>query len=139
MKLSQIEFYSYDVAASLRFAAEVLGWTQVPVALQDQAIIEVAEDSPYGISIRTQKTQKNDLKEGTAGDQSGNPSLTVYFEVDKKLIELREICLTLGAIIHQEPTAVAGYGQVMIVEDMGGLRYGLYEARFEGPRAKVPS
>lgn len=129
MHLCQLEFYSYDLEASLAFAGKILGWKRVPVAIQGQAIIEVPDDSSYGVSIRARL--KPEALEAV-------PHLTSYFEVNRKLDELREECAALGATIIQEPTAVTGYGRVMQVEDRGGLRYGLYEARFEGPRKTVP-
>ena len=131
MRLCQLEFFSYDVEASLQFTGAVLGWTRVPVAIQDQSVIAVASDSPYGISIRKRSKKANP-------GQPGQPPLLAYFEVDQKLAVLREQCLALGALIVQEPMIVTGYGVVMIVEDRGGLRFGLYEARFVGPRHAVP-
>lgn len=130
MKLCQLEFYSRDVEASLRFAGEILGWKKVPVAIQDQTVIMVAEDSPYGISIRSRKSQ------AARSEQADSPSLLAYFEVNEKLSLLRDRCLALGGIIIQEPVPLIGYGIVMTVEDQGGLRYGLYEAHFEGPRRR---
>lgn len=133
MKLCQLEFYSRDVEASLKFAGGMLGWRRVPVAIQDQAVIMVPDESPYGISIRSRKNQG----EAAWSEQEASPSLTVYFESSEKLSLLRERCLALGGLIIQEPLPVTGYGAVMVVEDQGGLRYGLYEARFEGPRRTV--
>ncbi|RYZ50798.1 MAG: hypothetical protein EOP07_22345 [Proteobacteria bacterium] len=129
MHLCQLEFYSYDLEASLEFSGKILGWKRVPVAIQGQAIIEVPDQSPYGISIRERRRPEA---------VETLPALTSYFEVKCKLDELRDECAALGATILQEPTAVTGYGRVMLVEDRGGLRYGLYEARFEGPRRSVP-
>ncbi len=126
MRLCQLEFYSQDVEASLKFAGEVLGWKRVPVAIEDQAVIAVDDASPYGISIR--KSPKG---------PAGQLDLIAYFEVSIPLQVLRETCLALGGTILQEPIPCPGYGLVMIVGDCGGLRYGLYEARFEAPRPKV--
>jgi len=125
-RLCQLEFYSHDVDASLEFARLILGWKRVPVALQDQAVIEVPEHSSYGISIRKSPSA-----------QSGRTDLIAYFEAEESLADVRERCLALGGTILQEPTLMTGYGTVMVVEDRGGLRYGLYEARFEGPRPRI--
>ena len=132
MKLCQLEFYSRNVNASLKFAGEILGWKEVPVTIQDQVVIMVADDSPYGISIRSK------IKTEAAGSEpAASPSILAYFESSEKLSLLRERCLIHGGVIIQEPLPVTGYGTVMVVEDQGGLRYGLYEARFEGPRRTV--
>ncbi len=141
MKLCQLEFYSRDVEASLLFAEAILGWKRVPVAIQDQAVIMVPDDSPYGISIRgrgqSQGQSANNKSEAAWSEQAASPSLIAYFEAGEPLTNLRERCLSLSCLIVQEPTPVTGYGVVMIVEDRGGLRYGLYEARFEGPRKTI--
>jgi predicted enzyme related to lactoylglutathione lyase len=129
MHLCQLEFYSYDLEASLMFSGKILGWKRVPVAIQGQAIIAVPDQSPYGISIR-ERTKPEAFEK--------LPALTSYFEVNRELEAIRDECAALGATIIQEPTAITGYGRVMLVEDKGGLRYGLYEARFEGPRRSVP-
>lgn len=149
MKLCQLEFYSRDVEASLAFAEAMLGWRKVPVAIQDQAVIMVPEDSPYGISIRSRAVSRPEAgspglasqnkSEAAWSEQAASPSmdLTAYFESNETLSALRERCLALGGLIIKEPTPVTGYGSVMVVEDQGGLRYGLYEAHFEGPRRTV--
>lgn len=122
MKLCQLEFQSFHIESSVRFVEAVLGWKMVPVSIQDQVIIEVPEESPYGISIRA--ITKN----------AGNPTgLLAYFESAKRLTELREIILSEGGQILSEPKVVTGYGQVMVAEDPGGIRLGFYEAKFEGP------
>ncbi len=118
MRLCQLEYYSADVQASLQFIETVLGWKQVPIAIQDQVIIEVPETSLFGISIR----------KGPAL-ASASPALLAYFEVEQTLSELRDLCFSLGAKILQEPTPVTGYGNIMIVEERGGLRFGLYGSK----------
>lgn len=123
MKLCQLEFKSIDTETSLRFLGAVLGWTKVPVSIQDQIIIEVPDDSPYGISIRLVKEKA-----------SASQGLLAYFESAIPLIEQRDIIMNLGGRILSEPKIVTGYGQVMIAEDGAGLTIGLYEAKFEGPR-----
>ena len=121
MRLCQLEFCSRDIEASLIFAKAILGWNRVPVAIDGMAIIEVADSSSFGLSIRQ-------------GFVAPEGPLLAYFEVELSFATLRERCLALGARIHQEPKVVIGYGEVMVVEDRGGLRFGFYEARFQSPK-----
>ena len=130
MKLCQLEFQSSDIEASLRFIESVLAWKKVPVSIQDQVIIEMPDDSSFGISIRASASV------GIEKNAKVPLGPLAYFESDVSLTSLIPKILDFGGRILSEPQIVAGYGLIMIVEDPGGIRLGLYEARFEGPRSK---
>lgn len=125
MRLCQLEFQSTDIEASLQFVEGILGWTRAPVSIQDQFIIKMPQNSPYGISLRSIAAQKK---------PKAPHGPLVYFESDISLQILKARTQELGGRIISEPNIVVGYGMIMVVEDPGGLRFGLYEAKFEGPR-----
>ncbi len=118
MKLCQLEFFSKDPDESFRFFEVVLGWKKVPVAIQDQIIIDVPPDSPYGISIRKSHEMDSTLKE----------NICPYFETAEDLDVISRNAKNFGALVKSEPKFVTGYGDILLIEEKAGLTVGLYRA-----------
>lgn len=114
MRLCQLEFYSTSLEESLSFVEAVIGWRRVPFSIGDQIIIEVPDDSPYGISIKSIPATKP------------SPSVLAYFATVIPLVDLAKKVLDRGGRILQEPKHITGYGQVMVIEGPGSIRLGLF-------------
>ncbi len=112
-KLCQLEFQSSDIEGTLNFTENVLDWKKVPVSIQDQVIIEVPDDSPYGISLKSVKSPTE-----------GGP--LTYFQSTVPLENLLRKIKESGGEILEDPKFVTGYGQVMIVKAPGQVKLGLF-------------
>ncbi len=115
MNLRQLELVTTDLDVSLRFL-QAIGWRIIPVSIQDQIILEVAENSSFGISLRLHKTKAKEAFGSLA-----------YFETKDSLAELREKLSSLDFVSTSDIKAIAGYGKILIAEDSGGLKLGFYE------------
>ncbi len=122
MRLRQLELATNDLEATLAFL-KAIAWPTVPVSIQDQIILQVEDESSYGVSIRVYKDKAK-----------GELSPLAYFESQIPLLELRSRLTEIGLPIVSPIQALVGYGNVLVAEDAGGLKLGFYESKFTGPR-----
>jgi predicted enzyme related to lactoylglutathione lyase len=126
--LCQLEFKSTDIPATLHFFDKVLGWKALPITLQDYYVIEVPEDSPFGVSLVPLETKDTRLD---------TQATTVYFRTEKPLDILIKITDEAGGQILDGPRTVPAYGKVLRVREPGGIILGLFFPHAESILQKV--
>jgi len=112
-KLCQIEISVGDLSRAQDFYRDAFGWLAVPAELHRYVVLTVPDDCPFGVSL---------IPNATA---AGGRSIMLYFSVDDPK-GVTAAVVAAGGKASGNPTALAGYGLVYLVEDPDGNRFGLY-------------
>lgn len=113
-KLCQIEIPVSDLAVSVAFFEAAFGWKQAPADMHEYIVLQVPEDSPFGISLVPSKNDRN-------GD-----SIVLYFQVENPLA-IVEAVVKNGGKHRFGPKRLGLFGEIFQVEDPDQNRFGLYQ------------
>ncbi len=124
--LCQLEFKSKDVSKTLIFFEQVFGWKTLPITLQDYFVIDVPEDSSFGISV------------SPSSQDEGTESPTIaYFRCDQPLDEILNHIKNFGGRVIEGPRSVPAYGKAIKLSEPGGITIGLFFPHAESMLSKV--
>lgn len=112
--LVQIEIHVSNLEASKRFFAEVFGWRGVPAELHNYVVLEVDEQSSFGISL------------APSNRPQANQSLILYFKV-ADASQVADRAVQFGGAKRFGPTKLPSYGNIWQIADPDGHWFGLFE------------
>lgn len=116
-KLCQLEIHSTNLGATINFFAEVFEWPAVPIAIHDYTVLRVPDDSPFGVSIVSDRSR--------ASSPGGN-GVIPYFAYESNIEDLLLKVQSHGGRILWGPRPFPGYGQVYLLEAPGDIHLGIY-------------
>lgn len=103
-----------EIERALAFYRDVFGWQRSAAEIHDYVVLEVPEDTSFGVSLVPQTTVL----------RGAGP--TLYFAVDEPE-EIASRAVAAGGGKRFGPTSLPGYGVIWQVEDPDGNRFGLFK------------
>lgn len=115
LEIVQIEIHTTNLEKSILFYSNVFGWKPLPAEIQNCVVLDVPENSPWGVSLIPTKAAV-----------TPNKSFTLYFKTSNAE-SLAKLAKEFGGASLFGPTLLPAYGSIWQITDPDGHRFGLFQ------------